>query len=99
MKNGTPGKSPKGGKLWNEQARHQRTDDSLTAVNTPVGFTAKNHTKRQFYKVVEGLFENMAKLFCNLVKESCLPYIYSTYSLDSIPNMSQYPAGKSGKAG
>ena len=33
-------------KLWNEQERHQRTDDLITAINTPVGLTAKNHTGR-----------------------------------------------------
>ena len=44
----------------------------------------------------------MVKLLCNLAKESNLTYlpkVYKTYSFDSIPNMSQYPAGKRGKAG
>ena len=44
----------------------------------------------------------MVKLLCNLAKESDLTYlpkVYKTYTVDSIPNMSQYPAGKRGKAG
>ena len=43
----------------------------------------------------------MVKLLCNLAKESDLTYlpkVYKTYSFDSIPNISQYPAGKRGKA-